>query len=135
MLVAGDFLQLLPVNQKGVFMKPSKGSYRSFNGWLWEKFELHKLDEIVLQSSDPDFAHLLNRILEGQQTDNDAIQTKALANADTATWPDKFVKIYLKNYLVSQENEDCICKLETIHVPYLYLITLVSLRLPTYLQS
>ena len=35
LLVVG---QLSPVNQKGVFMKPSEGSYRSFNGWLWEKF-------------------------------------------------------------------------------------------------
>ena len=28
-LLVVDFLQLPPVNQKGVFMKPSKGSYRS----------------------------------------------------------------------------------------------------------
>ena len=28
LLVVGDFLQLLPVNQKGVFMKTSKGLYR-----------------------------------------------------------------------------------------------------------
>ena len=51
LLVIGDFLQLLLVNQKGVFMKPSKGSYRSFNGWLREKFQLHELVEIVWQSS------------------------------------------------------------------------------------
>ena len=38
LLIVGDFLQLPPVNQNGVFMKPNKGSYRSFNGWLWEKF-------------------------------------------------------------------------------------------------
>ena len=36
LLVVGDFLQLPPVNQKGVFMKPIKGSYKSFNGWLLE---------------------------------------------------------------------------------------------------
>ena len=74
-------------------MKPSKKSYRSFNGWLWEKFQLHELVEIVRQSSDPDFAQLLNRVREGQQTDNDVIQIKALANTDTATWPDEFVKV------------------------------------------
>ena len=51
LLVIGDFLQLPLVNQKGVFMKPSKGSYRSFNGWLREKFQLHELVEIVWQSS------------------------------------------------------------------------------------
>ena len=38
LLLVGDFLQLPPLNQKSVFMKPSKGSYKSFNGWLWEKF-------------------------------------------------------------------------------------------------
>ena len=82
------FLQLPPLNQKGMFMKSSKGSYRSFNEWLWEKFQLHQLVEIVRQSSDPDFAQLLNRVQEGQQTINDVIQIKALANTDTATWPD-----------------------------------------------
>ena len=69
-LLVGDFLQLPPVNQKSLFMKPSKGSYKSFNGWLWEKFQLHELVEIVRQSSDPDFAQLLNRVQEGQQTDD-----------------------------------------------------------------
>ena len=58
-LVVGDFFHLPPVNQKGVFMKPSKVSYRSFSGWLWEKFQLHQLVEIVQQSSDTDFAQLL----------------------------------------------------------------------------
>ena len=55
---------------------------------MWEKFQLHEQFEIVLQSSDPDFAQLSNRVRECQQTDNDVIQIKALANADTATWPD-----------------------------------------------
>ena len=60
LLVVGDLLQLLPVNPKDVFMKPSQGSYRSFSGWLWEKYQLHE------QSIDPDFAHLLNRVREDQ---------------------------------------------------------------------
>ena len=66
---------------------------------LWEKFQLHELFEIIRQSSDPDFVQLLNRVGEGQQTNNDVIQIKALANTDTATWPDEFVKSYLNNYL------------------------------------
>ena len=56
LLIIGYFLQLLLANQKAVSMKPSKGSYRSFNGCLWGKFELHELVEIVRQSSNPDFA-------------------------------------------------------------------------------
>ena len=34
LLVKEDILQLPPVNQKGVFMKPSKGLYSSLNGLL-----------------------------------------------------------------------------------------------------
>ena len=113
LLTVGDFLQLPTGNQKVVFMRPSKGSYRSFSGWLQEKFQLHELLEIVRQSSDPDFAQLLNRVREGQQTNNDVIQIKALANTDTATWPNEFVKVYLNNYLAGQENKDCIGKLDS----------------------
>ena len=58
---------------------------------------MHELVKIVRQSSDPDFAQLLNRVREGQQTDNDVIQIKALANTDTATLPDEFVKVYLNS--------------------------------------
>ena len=62
LLVVGYFLQVPPVNQKGMFRKPSKRSYRSFNGWLWEKFQLYKVVEIDRQTSDPDFAQLRNRV-------------------------------------------------------------------------
>ena len=113
LLVVRDFLQLPPDNQKGVFMKPSKESYRSFSGWLSEKLQLHEVVEIVWQSCDPDFAQLLNRVQEVQQTDDDVIQIKALANTDTATGPDKFVKAYLNNYLAGQESEDFIDKLDS----------------------
>ena len=64
-------------------MKPSKGSYKSFNGLLWERFQLHELVEIIWQSSDPDFPELLNRFQEGQQANDDLIQIKALANTNT----------------------------------------------------
>ena len=58
---------------------------------------MHELVTIVRQSRDPDFAQLLNRVRKGQQTDNDVIQIKALANTDTATLPDEFVKVYLNS--------------------------------------
>ena len=90
-----NFLPPPSVNQKGLFLKPSKGSYRSFSQWLWEKFQLHQLVEIVQQNSDPDFAQLPSRVQEDQQTDNDVNQIKALANTDTATSPDEFVVVYL----------------------------------------
>ena len=51
------------------------------------------------QRSDPDFAQLLNGVREGQQTNSDVFQIKALANTDTGTWSDKFIRGYLNNYL------------------------------------
>ena len=41
------------------------------------------------------------------------IQLKAIANIDIVTWPDKFVKVCLNNYLAGQENEDCVGKLDS----------------------
>ena len=52
---------------------------------MWEKFQLHELVEIVRQSSYPDFAQLLNRVREGQLTNDDLTQIKTLANTNTAT--------------------------------------------------
>ena len=59
--------KFLPVNQESLFMKPRKGLYRSFSEWLWERFQLHELVEIVWQGSDQDFAQLLNMVRERQQ--------------------------------------------------------------------
>ena len=79
------------------------------------------------------------------------IQIKDLANTITATWLHGFAKVYQNKYLAVQENGDCIGKLdsevvlikvhdsnkdiETYIISYLYLITLVSLKLPTSLQN
>ena len=41
LLLVGDALEIPPLNQKGVFMKPSKRLYKSFDGWLWETWQLH----------------------------------------------------------------------------------------------
>ena len=114
MMPIGDFLQLPPVKQQGVFMNARKGTYEALHGSLWQElFQLHELVEIVRQSSDPEFAQMLNRIREGKQTDDDLMQIKALANTDTSGWPNEFVKLYLTNYLAGKENEESIAKLNS----------------------
>ena len=45
---------------KSVLMKSNERFYRSFNGWLWKKFQLHEQVKIVWQTSDSVFAQLLN---------------------------------------------------------------------------
>ena len=79
---------------------------------MWENFQLHGLVEIVRWSIDPDFAHYL--IGFGKVSKQIiVIQIKALAITATATWPDESVKVYLDNYLVGQENECFIGKLDS----------------------
>ena len=67
---------------------------------------------MVQQNRDSDFARLRKKVQEGQQTNNDVIQIKGLANTDTSTWLDEFLKVYLNKYLAGQENEACIGKLD-----------------------
>ena len=67
---------------------------------------------MVQQNRDSDFAWLCKKVQEGQQTNNDVIQIKGLANTDTSTWFHEFLKVYLNKYLADQENEACIGKLD-----------------------
>ena len=72
-MAIGDFLQLPPVKQQGLFMKAKTGTYAALHGCLWQDlFQVHELVEIVRQSSDPEFDEMLNRIREGKQTDDDS---------------------------------------------------------------
>ena len=66
---------------------------------MWEKFQLHEQTVIVQQSNHPDFAQLRNRVQEGQQTNDGAIQVKDLSNINTATWPDEMAKARQNSYV------------------------------------
>ena len=52
-------------------------------------------------------------VREDQHTNDDLTQIKALANTNTATCPDEFVKVYLNNSLAGKENDSSICKLDS----------------------
>ena len=80
---------------------------------MWEKFQLYELIEIVRQNSDLDFAKLYHKVQDSQQTSDDVIQIKDLANTITATWLHEFAKVYQNKYLAVQENGDCIGKLDS----------------------
>ena len=65
--------------------------------------KLHELFEIVRQSSDPEFAQILNHMREARHTE-DVVNIKKLAGTDTFQWlPNQFVKLYLANPLAKQE--------------------------------
>ena len=50
---------------------------------MWHTFTVHELKEIVRQSSDPEFADLLNILGERNETDDDIEQIRALEDNDT----------------------------------------------------
>ena len=114
-MTIGDFLQLPPVKQNAIYVNAKEGTYEALSGSLWQElFKLHELVEIVRQSSDPEFAQILNRVREGKQTDDDVVQIQSLADTDTSGWPpNEFVKLYLSNYLANKENEESISNLDS----------------------
>ena len=80
----------------------------------WETlFQLHELIEIVRQSSDPEFAEMLNRIHVGKHTENDVMQIKASSDTDITGWPNEGVKLNVTNQLAGLENEKSIAKLNS----------------------
>ena len=104
-LLIGGFCQLPPVKQKTIFSSLTPTDVRL-------EFKLHKLAEIVRQSSDPHFAQLLNRLLEGKHNQEDIDDIKALTNTDTSNWPADHTKLYITNALVNNENDGCLKKLK-----------------------
>ena len=67
----GDLYQLKPVMQGYIFEQLSE-EYGSLATNLWtEHFVIFEIDEIMRQKGDKEFAQLLNRLREGQQTKHD----------------------------------------------------------------
>ena len=75
---------------------------------------LHELFEIVRQSSDSEFAQILNHIREGKYTEHHVVNIKKLADTDTSQWPpNQFVKSCLTNLLIIKENKESLLNLDT----------------------
>ena len=97
-LVVGDFFQLPPGNQRYIIkdMSPTDA---------WYNFEMKELTEIVRQSSDPSFAELLNRLREGNHTNEDVRKITSLEQNDESDWPEDHVRLYITNDLKDKWND------------------------------
>ena len=71
----------------------------------WYNFEMKELTEIVRQSSDPSFAELLNRLREGNHTDDDVQKIASLEHNDESNWPEDHVRLYITNNLKDKWND------------------------------
>ena len=102
-LVIGDFFQLPPVRQSAIFTNLSLTD-------AWRLFRLHELIDIVRQNGDPGFASLLNRMREGNETQDDIDFVNSLSKTDVSNWPDNHCKLYITNRLKDIENQKHLAK-------------------------
>ncbi|XP_078383840.1 uncharacterized protein LOC144666317 [Oculina patagonica] len=71
LITVGDLFQLKPVFDKWIFENPQSG-YSDFARNVWtDYFTLFELTEIMRQKDDKEFAELLNRLREGNHSEND----------------------------------------------------------------
>lgn len=70
-IAVGDLFQLKPVMDKLIFSQPN-AEYGPNAANLWkDNFSLFELTQIMRQKDDKSFAELLNRLIEGNHTDQD----------------------------------------------------------------
>ena len=50
---------------------------------------------------------------DGNKTDDDIEQTKALKDTDTSNWPEHYVKLYISNLAGTTENEQSLASLNS----------------------
>ena len=74
-LAIGDFFQLPQGNQQYIFRNRTPTH-------AWYNFVMHELKDIVRQVGDSHFAQLLNRLTEGNQTEEDIVDMKAMEYTD-----------------------------------------------------
>ena len=98
LLVVGDFFQLPPGNNQYIIRNLSLTD-------AWYNFEMKELTEIVRQSSDPTFAELLNRLREGNHTDDDVQKIQSLEHNDESDWPKDHIRLYMTNDLKDKWND------------------------------
>ena len=76
-ILVGDLFQLRPVGDSWIFADLKEG-YTSLATNLWKThFSMYELTEIMRQKEDHTFAELLNRVREGNQTEEDIVLLKS----------------------------------------------------------
>ena len=96
MVLVGDLYQLRPVGDGWIFGN-SSCDYTSLAPNLWQThFNMFELTEIMRQKDDSMFAELLNRIREGDQTEEDLVVLKSRSiTFDDSKYPDLKNELHL----------------------------------------
>ena len=106
-IAAGDLFQLKPVFDNWIFNNTNHG-YSDLATNIWnEYFTLFELTEIMRQKDDKEFAELLNRLREGNHTQNDieALKERILKNRPgQENYPINMTHLFSTNAQVNNHN-------------------------------
>lgn len=113
LLLVGDVFQLRPVLDQWIFTSSSSDYGPSMPNYWTDQLQFFELKTVMRQKDDAEFAHLFNRVREGEQNDAD-IQTllSRLVNPSEHLDLRKFIHLYSSNALVDQHNETTLANID-----------------------
>ncbi|XP_071480520.1 uncharacterized protein [Diadema antillarum] len=111
-LAVGDLMQLPAVAQRPIYMPPDDEIAAEY-GSLWTShFKVIELTEIQRQKDDQDFAHLLNRVRIGKQTEKDIAVLQSRQTSKSATeYPVDVIHMFVSNRMKDEHNSRMLEKL------------------------
>ena len=103
-LAVGDLFQLPPVRQNHVF-RDTRDKMANICGNGWDLFKLFELHQTTRQKNDKPFAELLNRVREGNMTDEDVemLKTRQISTEQIIDLQD-ILHVYAINKYVNEHN-------------------------------
>ena len=108
LIAVGDLFQLKPVFDQWMF-QDSKGAYGVLATNIWkENFKMYEVTEVMRQKDNVEFAELLNRLREGNQTEDDIEilrgRTLHVKKPTQSTYPMNVPHLFSNNKAVDKHN-------------------------------
>ena len=105
-IALGDLFQLEPVMDSYVFKDMKNSDYGSLAPNLWqEHFAMFELDEIMRQRESREFAQILNRLREGNHTQDDIAKLKERCISEHCmNYPIDVHRLFIQNSKVDEFN-------------------------------
>jgi endonuclease/exonuclease/phosphatase (EEP) superfamily protein YafD len=108
-ITVGDLFQLKPVFDHWIFENSSEG-YNTLATNLWQQFfQMFELSQVMRQREDKDFAEILNRIREGEHTEDDfeVLKERILKLcSEHPDYPITSTHLFSTNMAVDQHNHE-----------------------------
>ena len=106
-IAIGDLFQLKPVMDGYIFNDIEDLQYGVLLPNLWkEHFKMFELHEIMRQRESKAFAEILNRLREGNHTNDDLLKVKdRLITPNSSTYPSDAPHLFIQNKKVNEFNE------------------------------